>query len=71
VEDAEARVRIAALEENAEQHSRAIAILKGQLAQLLADIGRLVGAMGALSDEVSAQKTQITAEGLSAKFAEL
>jgi uncharacterized coiled-coil protein SlyX len=64
--DAEAQRRIAALEEKAEQHDRAIAILKDKFAQLLADIGRLAGGMRALSDEVSAQKTQITAE-----FAEL
>jgi uncharacterized coiled-coil protein SlyX len=70
-EDAEARARIAALEEKAEQQGRAIAILQGQFAQLSADIGRLAGGMQALSDEVSAQKTQIAAEGLSTEFAEL
>jgi uncharacterized coiled-coil protein SlyX len=70
-EDAEARERIAALEEKAEQHGRAIALLEGQFAQLSADIGRLAGGMQALSDEASAQRTQITAEGLSAEFAEL
>jgi hypothetical protein len=70
-EDAEARVRIAAVEEKAEQHGRTIAILKDKFMQLSADIGRLAGGMRALSDEVSAQKTQITAEGLSAEFAEL
>jgi hypothetical protein len=48
-----------------------IAILKDKFAQLLADIGRLAGGMRALSDEISAQKTQITAEALSAEFAEL
>jgi uncharacterized coiled-coil protein SlyX len=70
-EDAEARERIAALEEKAEQYGRAIEVLQSKLAQLSADIGRLTGGMRALSDAVSAQKTQITAEGLSTEFAEL
>jgi uncharacterized coiled-coil protein SlyX len=70
-EDAEARERIAALEEKGEQHDRAIAILKDKFAQLSADIGRLAGGMGALSDEASAQKKEIAAEGLSEEFAEV
>jgi uncharacterized coiled-coil protein SlyX len=69
-EEAEARMRIAALEEKAEQHNRAIAMLKDQFVQLLADIGQLAGGMGALSDEISAEQSQIGAD-LSAEFGEL
>jgi uncharacterized coiled-coil protein SlyX len=69
-EDTKAQERTAQLEEKAEQCDRAIAFLQGKFAQLSADIGRLAGGMRALSDEVSAQKTHITAKGLSAECAE-
>jgi uncharacterized protein YdcH (DUF465 family) len=68
-EDADARGRIAALEEKSNQHSHVIAILQDKVTQLSTDFGRLVGEVSALrsasariqtlSEEVSALKTQI------------
>jgi hypothetical protein len=68
-EDADARGRIAALEEKANQHSHIIAILQDKVTQLSTDFGRLVGEVSALrspaagiqtlSEEVSALKAQI------------
>jgi chromosome segregation ATPase len=68
-DDADARRRIAALEEKANQHSHIIAMLQGKVAQLSTDFGRLVAEFSALrsaspairtlSEEVSALKTQI------------
>jgi uncharacterized protein YdcH (DUF465 family) len=69
-EDADARGRIAALEEKANQHSHIIAMLQDKVSQLSTDVGRLVGEVSALRsasagiqtllEEVSALKTQIT-----------
>jgi hypothetical protein len=70
-EDADARGRIAALEENADQHDDDIAVLRGKLKQLSTDFGRLTGEVSTLrsvaaevrtlSGEVSALKEQIAA----------
>jgi hypothetical protein len=71
-EDADARGRIAALEEKAKQHDRAILVLQDKLKQLSTDFGRLAGGnlntavccsgkCGALSCEVSSLKTRIAA----------
>jgi uncharacterized coiled-coil protein SlyX len=68
-EDADARGRIAFLEEKSNQHSHVIAILQDKVTQLSTDFGRLFGEVSALrsaaaridplSEEVSALKTQI------------
>jgi chromosome segregation ATPase len=68
-EDADARGRIAALEETTNQHSHFIAILHNKVTQLSTDFGHLVGDVSALrsasariqtlSAEVSSLKTQI------------
>jgi hypothetical protein len=68
-EDADARGRIAALKEQSNQHSHLIAMLQDKVTQLSTDFGRLVGEVSALrsaaagiqalSEEVSALKTQI------------
>jgi hypothetical protein len=63
--------RITVVLEKTEQHGRVKAIFKNKFAQLSAEIGRLIGGMRALSDEVLAQKTQIAVGGLSPEFAEL
>jgi hypothetical protein len=67
-EDADARGRIAALEEKTDQHDSAIAVLQDKLKQLSTDFGRLTGEvstlrsvaaeMRTLSDEVSGLKEQ-------------
>jgi hypothetical protein len=62
-EDTEARVRIAALEEWAEQHGCAIAIFKNKFTQLSAHIGRLAGGMLALSNEVHLSKGKFGWDG--------
>jgi hypothetical protein len=69
-EDADARGRIAALEEKTNQHSHVIAILQDKISQLSTDFGRLVSEVSALrsasagiqtlSEEVSVLKMQIT-----------
>jgi chromosome segregation ATPase len=68
-EDADARGRIAALEEKTDQHDSAIAVLQDKLKQLSTDFQRLAGEvstlrsvgaeMRTLSGEVSALKEQI------------
>jgi FtsZ-binding cell division protein ZapB len=68
-EDADARRRISALEEKANQHSHAIVMLQNEITQLSKDFERLVSEVSALrsaaagiqtlSEEVSALKTQI------------
>jgi hypothetical protein len=68
-EDGDARGRIAALEENANQHSHVIVMLQDKVTQLSTDFGRLVGEVSALrsvsagiqtlSKEGSALQTQI------------
>jgi hypothetical protein len=70
-EDVDAHGRIAALEEKADQHDCAIAVLQSKLKQLSTDIGRLVGEvstlrsaameMRTLSGDVSGLKEQIAA----------
>jgi hypothetical protein len=75
-EDADARGRIAALEEKAKQHDGAIAVLQNKFTQLSTDFGRFAGevsalpsaiaGMRALFGEVSALKAQI-AEQLSTR----
>jgi hypothetical protein len=69
IEDADARGRIAALEETTNQHSHVIAILEDKVIQLSTDFGRFVGEVSSLrsasaglqtlSEEDSALKTQI------------
>jgi chromosome segregation ATPase len=59
VEDAEARGRIAALEEQMEQHGREIAFSQDELRQFATDFRRLPGEVSTLRSEVSALKTQI------------
>jgi hypothetical protein len=71
-EDANARGRIAVLEEKTNQHSHVIAILQNKITQLSKDFGRLVSEVSALrsaaagiqtlSEEVSALKTQMAEE---------
>jgi hypothetical protein len=71
VKDADARGRIAALEEKTNQQNRANAVLQDKLKQLSTDFGRLTGEvstlrsvaaeMRTLSDEVSGLKEQIAA----------
>jgi hypothetical protein len=78
-EDADARGRIAALEEKANQQNRAIVVLQDKLKQLSTDFGRLTGEVSTLrsvaaevrtlSDEFSGLKEQIAA-GLREGFAE-
>jgi hypothetical protein len=68
-EDADARGRIAILEENTNQHSHVIATLQDKVTQVSTDFGRLEGEVSALrsasagiqtlSEEDSALKTQI------------
>jgi hypothetical protein len=68
-EDADARGRIAVLEETTNQHSHVIAILEDKVTELSTDFGRLVGDVSSLrsaaagiqilSEEVAALKTQI------------
>jgi hypothetical protein len=68
-EDADARGRIAALDETANQHSHVIAMLENKVIQLSTDFGRLVGEVASLrsasagiqtlSEEDSALKTEI------------
>jgi hypothetical protein len=68
-EDADARGRIAFLEEKSNQHSHVIAILEDKVTQLSTDFGRLVGEVSALqsasagiqtlSKEVSVLKRQL------------
>jgi FtsZ-binding cell division protein ZapB len=67
-EDADARGRIAVLEEKSNQHSHVIAILQTEVTQLSTDFGRLAGEVSALrsasagietlSEEISALKAQ-------------
>jgi hypothetical protein len=69
VEDADARGRIARLEEKSKEQNRAIAVLQDKLKQFSTDFGRLTGEvstlrsvaaeMRTLSDEVSGLKEQI------------
>jgi hypothetical protein len=47
-EDADARGRIAVLEEQSNQHSHVIAMLQNKVTQLSTDLGRLVGEVSAL-----------------------
>jgi hypothetical protein len=58
-EEAEARGRIAALEEQMEQHGREIALSRDKLSQLATDFRRLAGEVPRLRSEVSDLKTQI------------
>jgi uncharacterized small protein (DUF1192 family) len=67
--DADAGVRIASLEETANQHSHVIAILQNEVKQLFTEFGRLVGEVSALrsasariqtlSEEISVLKTEL------------
>jgi archaellum component FlaC len=69
LKDADARGRIAALEEKANDHCHIIVMLQNEVTQLSTDFGRLVGeilglrsaaaGIQTLSEEVSGQKTQI------------
>jgi hypothetical protein len=66
--DSDTRERIAALEENANQHSHVIAILQNKVTQFSTDFGRLVGEVSSLrsvsarirtlSEEISPLKTR-------------
>jgi hypothetical protein len=58
-EDAEARGRIAALEDEMEQHGHEIAFSQDELRQLATDFRRLPGEVSRLRSEVSDLKTQI------------
>jgi hypothetical protein len=77
-EDAEARGRIAALEEQAEQHGRIILALQSEFGRFSIDFGRLAEEVSALRPDVSGLNARIgagvgdpAAEGLSAEFGEL